>query len=132
MAQTGRNDALLSSAALERLLALLRAAPEPHLALSDAVRLTEASGHAASAPDLLRQLDALVDRGVLARLPSAAAEPVYDTDTEPHSHLIYEDTGQIVDLHVSAESLLAILRQTLAERRDGVEIVVRVRGAATA
>jgi Fe2+ or Zn2+ uptake regulation protein len=85
------------------------------------------TGLPAMPAELARQLDTLVDHGLLGRLPSIAAEPVFDTVTEPHSHLVYEETAQTVDLHVSPETLLEILRQAMAERPDRVEILIRFR-----
>ena len=85
------------------------------------------TGFAATPVGLARQLETLADHGLLGRLPTTAAEPVFDTVPEPHSHLVYEQTTQTVDLHVSPETLLAILRQALAERPDGVEVLVRFR-----
>ncbi len=122
-----RHAGLPGQGMLARLLALLRAAPETHLGLAEAVRMAAESGLATTQGDLARQLDTLADHGLLGRLLSTAAEPVFDTVTEPHSHLVYEETAQIVDLRVSPETLLAILRQVLAERPDGVEILVRFR-----
>jgi Fe2+ or Zn2+ uptake regulation protein len=72
-------------------------------------------------------LETLADHGLLGRLPSTTAEPVFDTVPEPHSHLVYEEPAQIVDLDVSPETLLAILRQAMVERPDGVEILIRLR-----
>jgi len=115
---------------LARLLALLRAVPETHLTLGEVARLAASGGIAAGPAELARQLDTLVEHGLLGRLPSTGAEPVFDTVPEPHSHLVYEETAQIVDLAVSPETLLAILRQALAERPDGVEVLVRVRRGA--
>lgn len=123
-----RRASLPGHGPVARLLALLRQAPETHLSLSDVVRMAAEAGIAASQADLASQLQTLADLGLIGRLPSIGAEPVYDTVPEGHSHLVYEDTSQIIDLHVSAETLLAILRQTLAERPDGVEVLVRVRG----
>jgi Fur family iron response transcriptional regulator len=122
-----RHAGLPGQGALVRLLALLRAAPETHLGLAEVVRMAGETGLATTPGDLARQLDTLAHHGLLGRLLSTAAEPVFDTVTEPHSHLVYEETAQIVDLRVSPETLLAILRQVLAERPDGIEILVRVR-----
>jgi Fe2+ or Zn2+ uptake regulation protein len=114
--------------ALARLLAILRATqPETHLSLGEVVRMAAASGLAAEPADVARQLETLADHGLLGRLPSTSAEPIFDTVPRPHSHLVYEEPAQIVDLDVSPETLLAIVRQALAERCDGVEILVRFR-----
>lgn len=122
-----RHAGLPSQGALPRLLALLRAAPDTHLRLAEVVRMAAETGLAETPVTLARYLEALADVGLLGRVPSTSAEPVFDTVPEPHSHLVYEETAQIVDLHVSPETLLAILRQALAERPDGVEILIRFR-----
>jgi Fe2+ or Zn2+ uptake regulation protein len=122
-----RRAGLSGQGTLVRLLALLRAAPETHLALSEVARMAAASGFGATPLELARQLEALADHGLLGRLLINAAEPVFDTETEPHSHLVYEETAQIVDLRVSPETLLAILRRALTEQPNGVEILVRFR-----
>ncbi len=122
-----RRAGLPSRGALARLLVLLRAGPETHLGLADVVRLAAESRLHATPAQLARCLARLADLGLLGRLPTTAAEPVFDTVPEPHSHLVYEETAQTVDLHVSADTLLAILRQALDERPDGIEILVRFR-----
>ena len=122
-----RRAGLPGHGAPARLLALLRAAPETHLGLAEIARMAAATGLASTPAVLSRQLDLLVDHGLLARLPCTAAEPVFDTVPESHSHLVYEDTAQIVDLDVSPETLIAILRQALAERPGEVDILVRFR-----
>ena len=89
--------------------------------------MAAATGLTATPAELARQLETLADHGLLGRLPSTAAEPVFDTVPEPHSHLVYEEPAQIIDLDVSPETLLAILRQAMAERPHGVEIMIRFR-----
>ncbi|MGG5809887.1 hypothetical protein [Falsiroseomonas sp. CW058] len=122
-----RRAGLPGQGMLARLLALLRAAPETHLGLAEVARLAARAGLDLPPPDLARQLDTLVGRGLLRRLPSTAAEPVFDTVCDPHSHLVDEETGQTVDLDVSPETLLAMIRQALAERPDRVELLIRYR-----
>ena len=126
-----RRAGLSGQGTLPRLLALLRAAPESHLNFGQVLRMADENNLGISSAELDRQLHVLVDRGLLGRLPSTAVEPVFDTVTEPHSHLIYEETGHTVDLHVSAETLLAVLRQALVEQCNRVEVVVRVRSTST-
>jgi Fe2+ or Zn2+ uptake regulation protein len=123
-----RRAGLAGNSTLVRLLALLRAAPETHLGLAEVVRMAAQEGLPATPVRIARQLETLADHGVLGRLPTTAAEPVFDTVGEPHSHLVYEQPMQIVDLHVSTDTLFAILRQALAERPDGVEILIRFHG----
>lgn len=122
-----RRAGLSGQGGLVRLLALLRAAPETHLGLAQVVRLAAENGLATPQVELARQLDTLAQHGLLGRVLSTATEPVFDTVTEPHSHLVYEETAQTVDLHVSPETLLEILRRALTERPEAVEILVRFR-----
>jgi Fur family iron response transcriptional regulator len=122
-----RRAGLSSQGGLLRLLALLRTAPETHFGLAEILRMAADTGLTATQLELARQLETLADHGLLSRLLSTTAEPVFDTVTEPHSHLVYEETAQTVDLHVSPGTLLEILRQALAERPDEVEILIRFR-----
>jgi Fur family iron response transcriptional regulator len=122
-----RHAGLPSRGALAHLLALLRASPDTHLAVPDVARMAAHSGLAAAPEDIGRQLETLADHCLLARMPGRDHDPMFDTVPQPHSHLVFEDPVQIVDLDVSPETLLAILQRLLAERPGGVEIVVRCR-----
>ena len=113
----------------EHMLALLLESEDPHLGLTEIVRLAGSRGLSVDPAEIARHLDGLVARGRLGRLPTVAAEPVFDTVPEPHAHIVYEETAQTVDLDVSTDTLLAILRQMLTERPEAVEVLIRVRGA---
>ena len=126
-----RRAGLPGQGAQARLLALLRTAPESHLRVAQVVRMAKEIGLASTPVELAGHLETLADHGLLGRLPGGA-EPVFDTVPEPHSHLIYEDPAQIVDLDVSSETLLAILRHALAEWPDRVEVIIRLRAVRTA
>ncbi len=122
-----RRAGLAGHGALPRLLALLRASPEVHLTPSDVADLVAEAGVAVTAAELARQLEMLADHGLIGRVPTTTTELVFDTVPEPHSHLVYEESGQVVDLHVSADTLLAMVRDALERRPGGVEIQVRFR-----
>jgi Fur family iron response transcriptional regulator len=122
-----RRAGLPGQGALPRLLALLRASPEVHLTLAEVADIVAEAGLAMTSGELARQLELLADHGLVGRLPTTTTELVFDTVPEPHSHLIYEESAQIVDLHVSADTVLAMVRDALAKRPDAVEILVRFR-----
>lgn len=122
-----RRAGLPGHGVLLRLLALLRAAPETHLTVADVAFLAAEAGLAVTEMELQRQLESLADHGLIGRLPTTVAETIFDTIATPHAHLIYEDPDQVIDLHVSDETLLAMLRQALTERPGGLDILVRLR-----
>lgn len=111
----------------DHMLALLLESEDPHLGLTEIVRLAGARGLSLDPAEIARHLDRLVARGRLGRLPTVAAEPVFDTVPEPHAHIVYEETAQTVDLDVSTDTLLAILRRMLTERPEAIEVLIRVR-----
>ena len=114
---------------LARLLTALREAPITHLELSAVTRIAANAGLSITSTDMIRQLKVLTDAGLLVRLPSTGAEPIFDTVARPHFHLVYEETTEPADLDVSPETLLAILRQEFLQRPDQVEVLVRFRRA---
>mgnify|MGYP000179831066 CR=1 FL=1 len=122
-----RRAGLPGHGALPRLLALLRASPDVHVTLAEVADMVAEAGMAITSAELARLLESLADHGLIGRLPTTTTELVFDTVPEPHSHLIYEESGQVVDLHVSADTVLAMVRDALAKRPDGVEILVRFR-----
>jgi hypothetical protein len=122
-----RRAGLPGHGALPRLLALLRGSPEVHLTLAEAAELVAEAGLAVTSASWPASWSCLADHGLVGRLPTTTTELVFDTEPEPHSHLIYEESGQIVDLHVSADTVLAMVRDALVKRPGGVEILVRFR-----
>jgi Fe2+ or Zn2+ uptake regulation protein len=112
---------------LVRLLTRLRGAPDTHLDLADIVQIAAETGLAAIPSEIARQMQMLADHGLVGRLPTSGAGQVFDTVPEPHAHLMYEDTNRYVDLQVSPETLLSIIRHFLAEQPDEVDVVVRFR-----
>jgi Fe2+ or Zn2+ uptake regulation protein len=119
---------LIGDRELSRLLTHLRAEPETHLSLADVVRIAAEAGLAATPASLGRQLQRLADHGLLGRLPTSTAEQIFDTVPEPHAHLVYEDKRtSYVDLHVSSETLISIIRHALVERPNEVDVVIRFR-----
>ena len=118
---------LFGKGALARLFALLRAAPETHLSLVEVMRMATKTGLAVTPISLAGHLETLADHGLIRRLPTTKTEPVFDTVPEPHAHLIYEETNQTVDLHVSPETLIAIIRRAMTEWPDEVDILMHLR-----
>jgi hypothetical protein len=122
-----RRAGLPGQGPLVRLLALLRAAPETHLGLAEVLHMAAEIGLVETPVELAGHLETLADHGLVGGCPARIAEPVLDTAPKSQSDLVYEETAQTIDLDVLPETLLAIIRQALAERADGVLILVRFR-----
>lgn len=112
---------------LPRLLALLRAAPETHLDATAAQRLAAEGGLALARAEMRDMLESLARKGLLGRVPTMDGVPLYDTIPHPHSHLLDERTGRLVDLDVSPETLAAIIREVIADQPGRVEVLLRIR-----
>jgi Fur family iron response transcriptional regulator len=111
---------------LPRLLALLAASPDTHLSLAQIEPMALEAGLALRPVELARCLETLVEHGLLGLLPTTGPERVFDTLPQAHAHVIYED-DQVIDLHVSHETLLAMIADALERRPGAVEVVVRFR-----
>jgi Fur family iron response transcriptional regulator len=122
-----RRAGLSGRGPLAHLLALLRESPETHLSLADIAGLAVGAGLAVPTGDLIRHLELLADHGLIGRLPTTTAELTFDTVPEPHSHIVYEDSSQVVDLHVSAETLLLMVREALVQHPEGADVILRFR-----
>lgn len=122
-----RRAGLPADGPLPRLLGLLRASAETHLDAVMARRLAAEGGIALGRSEIVTMLEALVARGLLGRVPSLGPAPVYDTVTRPHSHLVQEPSGVMVDLDLSPETLAAIVTRAIAENPGRVELLLRIR-----
>lgn len=122
-----RRAGLAAQGALPRLLAVLRQSADTHLTTPDVADLLARSGVAITLTELAHQLEILAAGGLISRLPTPAAEVTWDLVPEAHAHFVYGDFDQIIDMHVSEETLLAMVRDALAQRPGGVEVYVRFR-----
>lgn len=111
---------------LPRLLTLLRASPETHLTAAAVIDLAGRAGVAVTPAEAARQLEALAEHGLIGRLPTVGSDVVFDTVPEPHAHFVYDD-GQVIDLHVSGETLVAMVRDALARRPGEIDLLIRFR-----
>ena len=122
-----RRAGLAADGPLPRLLALLRAAPEPHLDVTEAQRLAAEGGLALGRAETTGLLEALAGGGLLGRVPTPGATALYDTAAHPHSHMIDEAQGIVVDLDVSPATLSAIIARAIADQPERVEVLLRIR-----
>lgn len=125
-----RRAGLAAQGTLPRLLAILRQSPDTHLTTPDIADLLARNGVAIPLTELAHQLEILAAGGLISRLPTPAAEVTWDLVPEAHAHFVYGDFDQIIDMHVSEETLLAMIRDALAQRPGGVEVYVRFRRGA--
>lgn len=122
-----RAAGLAAQGSLPRLLAVLRQSADTHLTTPAIADLLARGGVAITLTELAHQLDVLAAGGLITRLPTPGAEVTWDLIPEAHAHFVYGDVDQIIDMHVSEETLLAMIRDALVQRPGGVEVFVRFR-----
>jgi Fur family iron response transcriptional regulator len=122
-----RDAGLPAEGAVAELLALLRAVQDTHLDLAAAQRLAAEGGLGLLRSEVAALMEALARANLLGRVPVPGGAVLYDTEPRPHSHLMEEASGSIVDLDVTPETLAAIIRQTLSDHPGRVEVLLRIR-----
>lgn len=109
-----------------RLLTVLRHAQETHLRAGEVEFLVAAAGGRPAPGAVAALLESFATHGLVGRILLPNGEVVFDTVAECHSHLIDEERGEIVDLHVSPETLAAIVAQTIALHGRRVGVMLRI------
>lgn len=75
-------------------------------------------------------LQLFTERGLLRELPVTGAATIYDSNTDPHHHLVDVETGDVLDLPAEALQVTGLAEALRGVRLDGVDVIVRVRGLA--
>lgn len=109
---------------------LLFDGPHRHVTAAEVWSEVREHGPQVSLATVYNTLNELLDAGLLRAVPVTGARGLYfDTNVEPHHHLLDEDTGAVVDLPAGAVQVSVspeVLPAGVAV--DRVEVWVRVRG----
>jgi Fur family transcriptional regulator, iron response regulator len=109
---------------------LLWHGPHRHVTAADLLIEAQRAGLPVSLATVYNTLNDFVDAGLLRALELASARGVFDTNPEPHHHLVDGQTGEVFDLPLGAVTVTvdpaALPLQTSVER---IEVWVRLRGS---
>ncbi len=107
--------------------------PHRHFSAEQVWREAAERGCPVSLATVYNTLNGFVSAGLLRQVDLPTAAGLFDSNTEPHHHLLAEDTGAIYDLppgSIQARLDPASLPPGLSVQ--GIDIVVRVRGRSPA
>ena len=87
------------------------------------------AGMQVSMATVYNTLHQFVDAGLLREVIVDGERSYFDTNTKPHHHFIYEDTGELEDIPSELIALPDMPVPSRPGRVDSVEVLVRVKSA---
>lgn len=101
-----------------------------HLSADQILAAIRASGSRVSKATVYNTLNLFCDRGLLRTVDIDPQRQYYDSTSHAHHHFYNVDTGELTDIPLDAVQLNLRAALPPGTRHDGVEVVIRVRGAA--
>lgn len=98
-----------------------------HMAADDILLAARAVFPRLSRATVYNTLPLLVEQGLLRALRLDPERTVYDSRTEPHSHIYHEDTGMVEDLPAQMLQWQALPQIASDLELVGMDLIVRVR-----
>lgn len=109
------------------LVALLFGAGDRHITPEALHAEAHAAGGRVSRATVYNVLHKLTEAGLVKEIRIEHGRTFYDTDTSPHYHLYFEDTGQIHSIPADLKALGHLPRLLGGIDRNRLDVVVRVR-----
>jgi Fur family transcriptional regulator, iron response regulator len=109
-----------------RIAALVLSGPQ-HVTAEQVLARLVARGERVSKATVYNTLNLFASRGVLRQLCVDPERAWFDSNTEPHFHVLRVDTGELTDLPVERLCLGALPALPSGTEVDGVEVLIRVR-----
>lgn len=98
-----------------------------HLSADDLAREAAQAGHTIALATVYNTLNLMADVGLLRVVPVGRDRTLFDTNLDPHVHILNEDTGALRDVPTPALSGFETLDLLQGEEVVEVDIIVRVR-----
>jgi Fur family iron response transcriptional regulator len=109
------------------LVALLFGAGERHVTPEALHAEARAAGARVSRATVYNVLHKLTEAGLVKEIRIEHGRTFYDTDTSPHYHLYFEDTGEIHSIPADLKALGHLPRILGGIDRERLDVVIRVR-----
>lgn len=100
-----------------------------HLSADQIIAALRARGARVSKATVYNTLSLFCERGLLRTVEVDPTRQFYDSTTSPHHHFYNIDTGELTDIPSDAVDLEVGTELPPGTRKDGVDVVVRVRNA---
>lgn len=108
--------------------AVVLARPQ-HLSADQIIAAIRATGARVSKATVYNTLNLFCEKGLLRTVEIDPARQFYDSTSAPHHHFYNVDTGELTDIPADAVELTVNAELPPGTRRDGVDVVIRVRGS---
>ncbi|HYQ73313.1 MAG TPA: Fur family transcriptional regulator [Gammaproteobacteria bacterium] len=113
---------LIASVLLER---------EQHLSADQVMNLVNGEQHLVSKATVYNTLGLFANHGLIREVIVDPARVFYDSNTSDHHHFYNVDTGELTDIDSHTMELAALPEMPAGTVAAGVDIIIRVRRAAT-
>jgi len=102
-----------------------------HVSADQVLSRINAAGGNVSKATVYNTLGLFADKGLIRTVIVDSTRVFYDSNTGPHHHFFDTDTGQLTDIDVDDVEVLRLPRVPEGREVEGVDIIVRIRPAAT-
>lgn len=85
------------------------------------------TGDSVSMATVYNTLHQFVDAGLLKEVVVDSGSSYFDTNTRPHHHFYYEDTGELEDIPADEIHIPSVPKPSLAGKITSVEVIIRLR-----
>jgi Fur family iron response transcriptional regulator len=101
-----------------------------HLSAEQIIALIRARGEQVSKATVYNTLHLFCERGLLRTVDIDPVRQFYDSRIDPHHHFFNVDTGELTDIAPEDVELSVLAERPEGTVPAGVEVIVKVRGAA--
>ncbi|MCI5045741.1 MAG: transcriptional repressor [Aquisalinus sp.] len=108
------------------LATLLLSGKDQHVTADSVVSIARQKGIRTSVASVYNTLNQFADCGLLKRIIVDQGPVFFDTNTDNHYHVYYEDSGKLTDLPAEALQIAGIDEIPRTGKITGVDVIIRV------
>ncbi len=98
-----------------------------HVSAEDVLARVGAQGSPVSKATVYNTLGLFADRGLLREVVVDPTRRFYDTNLDPHHHIYYTDTGELLDITIDGLQLGDLSQLPEGTEVEGVDVIIRAR-----
>ena len=98
-----------------------------HVSAEDVLARVGAQGSPVSKATVYNTLGLFADKGLLREVVVDPTRRFYDTNLDPHHHIYYTDTGELLDITIDGLQLGDLSQLPEGTEVEGVDVIIRAR-----